>query len=98
MRTKYYERPGLRLAAVIGLALFSAGHATPVYALPADGHVTAGDAGIDTSGNTMTINQNTGKVAIDWRSFNIAQGEAVNFKQPNREAIALNRVVGNDPS
>jgi filamentous hemagglutinin family protein len=37
-------------------------------------------------------------VAINWPSFNIGPGEAVQFVQPNRNSVALNRVLGSDPS
>lgn len=98
MRNDFSTRSSLKLAAAIGLALFSVNYASPVYALPVDGKVTAGDAGIDTSGQTMNIDQKTGKVAIDWKSFDIDKGETVNFKQPGADSIALNRVIGNDAS
>src|SRR4030095_2651250 len=35
---------------------------------------------------------------IDWQSFSIGQGFAVNVTQPNANAILLNRVTGNDLS
>ncbi|BCD86223.1 hypothetical protein PSm6_26300 [Pseudomonas solani] len=46
----------------------------------------------------MTVTQSSQNLAINWNSFNIAQGEKVSFVQPNSSAIALNRVVGSDPS
>ena len=70
-----------------------------VYALPPTGVVTAGSATINNSkpGN-MVINQATQNVAINWQSFNIAAGESVQFVQPNSNSVALNRVIGADPS
>lgn len=69
-----------------------------VYALPADGVVVAGTASITAGPGSMTVNQSSQNVALNWQSFNIAQGEAVTFVQPNGSAIALNRVLGADPS
>ncbi len=46
----------------------------------------------------MTVNQTSQNVALNWQSFNIGQGETVRFVQPNSSAVALNRVLGADPS
>ncbi|PKM31082.1 MAG: hypothetical protein CVV07_02665 [Gammaproteobacteria bacterium HGW-Gammaproteobacteria-11] len=70
----------------------------PLYALPTDGVVTAGSATISTGPGSMTINQSSQNVALNWQSFNIGQGEAVQFVQPNSSSVALNRVLGADPS
>ncbi|MBM3572672.1 MAG: filamentous hemagglutinin N-terminal domain-containing protein [Alphaproteobacteria bacterium] len=35
---------------------------------------------------------------IDWRGFSVRADEGVDFRQPGRDAITLNRVTGNDPS
>jgi filamentous hemagglutinin family protein len=37
-------------------------------------------------------------VAINWQSFGIGTGEGVRFVQPNGNSVALNRVLGPDPS
>ena len=46
----------------------------------------------------MTVNQSSSNAAINWQSFNIGKGEAVRFVQPNSSSVALNRVLGSDPS
>ena len=86
-----------RLSAAIAMTLFSASVST-VYALPTNGTVRSGDAGITTTGDTMNVTQTTDRAAIDWTSFDIAANETVNFVQPNANSIALNRVTGNDVS
>ncbi len=68
------------------------------YALPVGGVVSAGSAGIASSGGTTTITQTSQNTAINWQSFSIAQTEAVRFVQPNSSSVALNRVLGSDPS
>jgi filamentous hemagglutinin family protein len=65
------------------------------WAAPAGGVVTSGSGAISSSGNVTNITQGSGKLAINWSSFNIAGNETVNFIQPGRDAIALNRIIGN---
>ncbi len=81
------------LAVCLMLAFGSQAHALPV-----GGAVAAGSATIASSANSMTINQSTQNVAINWQSFSIGQGQGVQFVQPSTSAVALNRVVGQDPS
>ena len=71
---------------------------TNIYALPQNGNVAAGAASISNGTGSMTVNQTTQNAAINWQSFNIAPGEAVNFVQPNSSSVTLNRVMGTDPS
>ena len=68
------------------------------YAGPTGGVVSAGSASIAGGAGTTTINQSSQNVAINWQSFSIGQGEAVRFVQPNSSSVALNRVLGSDPS
>ncbi len=70
----------------------------PLLAAPVNGVVTAGQASIASNGASMTIEQASQHVALDWQSFSIGRGETVRFVQPNSSAVALNRVVGTDPS
>src|SRR5690606_1591825 len=44
------------------------------------------------------INQSTHRAALNWNGFSIGAGEAVIFRQPSVNAVALNRVVGANPS
>jgi|GEM_PF-1131716 len=66
-------------------------------ALPQGANVVAGSASIDTSGNTMNITTSDRPI-VQWNSFNIGQTNTVNFIQPASSSVALNRVVGVDPS
>lgn len=66
--------------------------------LPTGGNVVAGSGSISQNGGAMTINQQTGKMAVDWQSFSIGKGNSVTFKQPGRDSVALNRVLGPDVS
>ena len=68
------------------------------YAEPTGGVVSAGSASITGSAGSTTINQASQNAAINWQGFSIGQGEAVRFVQPNSSSVALNRVLGADPS
>ena len=93
---------GSALAGPSGGAVVAAqsaiGQARLVSSQPSGGQVTSGNGGIVQNGNSTVINQQSQNLAIDWLSFSIGAGESVRFNQPNSSAIALNRVVGQDPS
>jgi len=70
----------------------------PAYALPAGGVVAAGAAGIANSTSATTITQTSANAVINWQSFGIGAGQTVQFIQPGSSSVALNRVLGSDPS
>jgi len=75
------------------------GFGSTLHALPAAGVVAAGSASIVSSGaGSLTITQASQNAAFNWQSFNIGASEAVRFIQPNSNSVALNRVLGSDPS
>ncbi|QKF76776.1 MBG domain-containing protein [Arcobacter defluvii] len=74
------------------------GSVTLSVASPTAGVVTSGTANISQSGNTTNINQSSNKATINWQDFSIKSNETVNFNQPNKNSITLNRVVGNEKS
>ncbi|MFL6604683.1 MAG: autotransporter-associated beta strand repeat-containing protein [Steroidobacteraceae bacterium] len=82
----------------IAVALLLVSGMSAPRALPVAGTTTTGTGNIRQSGNVLTIDQSTARLAIDWQSFNISSGESVIFKQPSAQSIALNRVLGQDPS
>jgi len=69
-----------------------------IYAAPTGGAVSAGSASIASGAGKTTITQASQNVAINWQGFSIGQTEAVQFVQPNSGSVALNRVLGSDPS
>ncbi len=85
---------GLKLAsaAVLSALAFTA------HALPTGGQISAGAGSIAQIGTTMTVNQSSQNLAVNWQSFSVGPSETVNFHQPNSGAIALNRVLGSDGS
>lgn len=85
-----------------GAALFAVtGFCAPALAqsvLPTGGQVVSGAATISTSGNAMTINQSSDRMIANWQSFSIGANNSVTFNQPGASSVALNRVIGQDPS
>ncbi len=70
-----------------------------VAALPTDGHVVGGNATVQQiNPNTLNVVQASERAILNWKSFSIAADEAVHFVQPSVNSIALNRVIGTDPS
>jgi len=70
-----------------------------VFALPQDGNIVGGQGTINQpTANDLVINQNTGNLIINWQGFSIGASETVRFIQPSVNSVALNRVVGTDPS
>jgi filamentous hemagglutinin family protein len=84
------------LAALASVSMSA--HAGIADTLPVNGVVQSGAATISTAGNQMTVKQATDKAIIDWQSFSIGSKAGVNFIQNNANSVALNRVIGNDPS
>ena len=66
--------------------------------LPSGGQVVAGDGALHYQGNTLTIHQQSDKLIANWQQFSIGHDHSVNFIQPGSQAVALNRVIGHDPS
>lgn len=84
------------LATSVLLALATSAHAQSVT--PTGGVVVGGGATIVQADGNLVIRQSTGNVAINWQSFNIGSGQSVTFVQPGSSSVALNRVLGADPS
>lgn len=67
--------------------------------MPQEDKVVVGKATFDkTTADKMTINQESDKVQINWKSFDIGQNKEVEFKQPTTNSVAYNRVTGGNAS
>ena len=64
-----------RAAIAAGVALSVLTTMNPVYAMPSGGSVTAGQGKVTQSGSTMTVQQDTGKLSINWKD-NTVNGDA----------------------
>ncbi|MFM2086920.1 MAG: hypothetical protein RLZZ237_1789, partial [Pseudomonadota bacterium] len=87
---------GVHFALTSMAAALMLGYGSLALAGPTGGNVVAGQATINGAPGSTVINQGSQNAVINWASFNIGQGESVQFKQPNSNAVALNRVLGSD--
>ena len=66
---------------------------------PTGGEVVAGIAAISNpEAGTTVIDQASNSAVINWQTFSIGGQEFVIFNQPSASSVALNRVLGGDPS
>ena len=68
-------------------------------ALPTGNQVVAGSAAVSLpTPSSMAITQASDRAILDWASFNIGAAESVRFVQLGANSVALNRVLGAEPS
>ena len=86
----------LTLAALLpGLVLMP----VAVQSNPSGASVAHGVIEIDDSvAGHLKINQGSDRAIINWQDFSISQGELTEFFQPGANSVALNRVLGGNPS
>lgn len=76
-------------------------HTISDLTVPSNHHginVGAASGTYSTDGTTLTIDQTTQNVILDWSSFNIGAGDKVIFIQPSSNSIALNDIAQADAS
>lgn len=83
--------------ALLVMSALSLGAST-VDAMPEGGVIRSGAGDVSQNGREMTIRQDSGRLAMDWTNFNVGKDETVRFQQPGKDALALNRVTGNQQS
>jgi filamentous hemagglutinin family protein len=59
---------------------------------------TSGSASLSRSGTLLRVDQATDRAILNWRSFDVAAGHGVEFRQPDSSAVALNRIHDAAPS
>ncbi len=91
-----FPTPPLRPALIGTTALTMAALCGSGAALagPTGGVVTAGEAEIIYGDGTVTIEQQSDRVIIEWESYNVGAGESVHYNQPHELAELLNIVLG----
>ena len=85
---------GLVLCRVLGVATLIALPATSQGAPEGAEVRTPGSVTITFNGPDTLIDQSAERAIIDWRSFNVAEGETVRFQHRNDTDATLNRVTG----
>ncbi len=66
---------------------------------PEGGVVTAGSGTVARpDARTTNIQQHSQNLILNWDSYNVQANEAVNYRQPNANAQALNRILDHNPS
>gem|GEM_PF-3124632 len=97
MNRDFFKKKGISVLLI--LMIYSLIFPHYIFALPQGGNVVSGQANIATPNPaTMNIKQGSHKTIINWQKFNIANPETVRFLQPDASSVALNRVIGADPS
>jgi len=97
MNRDFFRKKGI--SALMIMMIYSLIFPYSIFALPQGANVVNGAVDISVPNSaTMNINQGTHKAIINWQQFNIANPETVRFLQPGASSVALNRVIGADPS
>ncbi|WP_322062284.1 YDG domain-containing protein [Paraburkholderia sp. J63] len=65
---------------------------------PSGGQIVSGVGSISQSAALTTIQQRSPTLQLNWQSFNVGAGQTVDFVQPGRNALAVNRIFGSTPS
>ncbi len=93
---------GVRLvfAMILGIYLFFTSEGGVLAALPDGGTIISGSGAISPIvDDNLTVTQSSKAMIIEWNDFSIGEGNAVHFDQAfGADSVALNRVVGADPS
>jgi filamentous hemagglutinin family protein len=83
--------------ACVGLGIATMVHASSTVA--SNPVVQLGSGSVSGLGTShVTVNQATQSLALTWASLGNQHGEVLRFIQPSASAVALNRVIGSDPS
>jgi len=85
--------------AVSGIMMAMGGAQAAYAASAADATVVYGDTTFaNPTENHLQVLQNSTKTVINWTQFGIRANEHVQYVQPGSDAVALNRVIGGNPS
>lgn len=88
----------LNVISLIILTTYTGATYASAQDLPQEENVVFGTVNIEKTADKMTIKQETNKAQINWKSFDIGKNKEVEFKQPNENSVAYNRVTGGNAS
>lgn len=86
-----------RFLLLLGASLLAL-DATAAMADPEGGTVVRGEATISRGAGRTVIRQSSNRAVIDWKGFDVGQGEKVVFDQRGRSSATLNRIGAARPS
>ena len=100
LRGRHAKAPTFRLTPITALIQATLlGLPVSAMAGPEGGVVTAGTGAIARpDAQTTNIHQSSQHLILNWDSYNIRASETVNYRQPNANAQALNRIHSQSPS
>ncbi len=93
-----FTTSNLALAALASGAALAPMAQAQAQGLPTGGTVAAGTASVDTAKTSVTVTQSSDRAVLNWDSFSVANGNIVQFNQPNAQSATLNRVNGDTSS
>ena len=89
---------GLALGSLLVCGTAAAASGVSAGESPTGGKVVGGAGSIVQNGAETIIKQQSRLLALDWQTFNVGKDATVLFKQPGVSAIALNRILDQNPS
>ena len=100
LRVRHAKAPTFRLTPLTALIQATLlGLPAAALAGPEGGVVAAGTGTIARpDAQTTNIHQSSQNLILNWDSYNIRANETVNYRQPNAQAQALNRIHSQNPS
>ncbi len=96
----FQSKKSFRLALSLALPAFAfiILNSGSAYALPTGMQSVSGNIQFNQTGSTLNVTTQATRSIANYQSFNINQGETVNFNLPSSQSAILNRVVGGNPS
>ncbi|MEO0032748.1 MAG: hypothetical protein RIS94_2506, partial [Pseudomonadota bacterium] len=93
------RQPALRCILLAATALCAASaQAQQVVATPPYAVVRGTIDSYDVTGSVRTVTQSSARAVLEWGDLSVAAGETLQFVQPDRNSITLNRVTGGSVS
>lgn len=99
--SKVITPPRHRRSRRIVVCLMMLATAPCAWAQLTGGQVSSGSAQIAQTGQTSTtttITQSTETATINWKTFNVGASDVVNFVQPSRQSLTINRIADTNGS
>ncbi len=89
---------GLALGSLLVCGVASAASGVSATESPTGGKVIGGAGSITQNGAETIVKQQSKLLALDWQTFNVGKDASVRFDQPSLNAVALNRILDQNPS